>query len=82
MISAFVQFSSELVFWLKLLFGKDFYEATKAFEILLPTLYLTMSFYFVIVLSQANYYNELVQLFNGKILLERKFLGKSITLLQ
>jgi len=83
MISAFIQFSSELVFLLKLLFDKDFYESTKAFEILLSTLYLTtMSFYFVIVLSLANYYDELVQLFNGGILLERKFVGMSITLPQ
>jgi len=82
-ISVFVQLSSELVFLLKILFDKNFYESAEAFEILLSTLYFTcMSFYLVLFLTGLNYYNDLVQLFNGFMLLEQRFLGKSALLLQ
>jgi len=75
--SAFTQLFFEFVFLLRILFDKDFYETVKAFEILLSALYFTaMVFYFVLFLTALNYHAELVQLFNGFIVLERKFLGK------
>jgi len=80
-ISAFIQLFSELVFLLQILFDKDFYETVKSFEILLSALFFTtMVFYFVLFLTVVIYYAELIQLFNGFMVLERKFLGMSPSL--